>query len=530
MASTTSVSSFVADNRSNTAGHLKVPFTKIRAASRVSSRQINYNRKRAVMVLTWQFVLHFIYSFVLNGLDSKLRKFAYVAFIVIPLSGWIADSWTGRYRVIKFCFKIMWLASLALSVTYLVKYLQDRENLAVNIIQIGMLFMLHVFMGCSYVNIIQFTMDQLQDASSVDIITCIEWLSWSYFSSVSIAAVIQHCTCTHYQAVASLVPFGLLSYVVCSDFLFNKTLTKEPVMKNALKQIFGVLKFSAANNHPQHLSSYAYWNKNGLSSRIDLAKVMYGGPYSNEEVEDVKTFFRIIIIFMFASITLTGFISSEVLINNEGYTPLSNCSHFLSCFSKQMCLKSGYIFITVCIPVWKILVYPLVRKHLPHLKILVRMSIGGSCFLLGMLITLILLAQLNNKDGSTCTSNITLSLCYDSHFLHWYILPSILNCIGMYLGMVAGIEFICAQCPYTMKGIVYGLLFFFFGIGFTVFSSINSIPVKCFEVNSATISREMFFLVINTSILALLSVIAVIGICCYKSRKREDISQASLGH
>jgi len=527
---TTSVSSYVADNRFNAGDNLKVQFVRIKSASRENRRQFGCKRKGAVLVLTWQFVTFLVYNFALNGLDDyHWRTYAYAAFIVIPISGWIADSYAGRYRVIKFCFKLMWLISLALSMTYLVTYLKGRDEYPVKQIRIGVLFLLHIFMGCSHVNIIQFTMDQLQDAPSTDIITYIKWLSWSFFASVSVATVLQLCTCSHYQAVVSLVPFGMLSYVLCSDFLFNEMLTKEPAMKNALRQIFGVLKFSATKNHPLLLSSYAYWNKNSLSSRINLAKVMHGGPFSNEEVEDVKTFFRIIIIFIFPAIALTANLSSEVLVNDMIRSSLT-CSNISSCFSNQLRLKSGYLFIAVCIPIWENLVKPIFRKHLPDLKILVRMAIGGCCVVLSMLVTLSLKiwnqVQQNNADNTTCTYNTAPSLSCDQMFLCWHILPSILNCLGMYLGMGAGIEFICAQCPCTMKGIVYGLLYFFLGIGFTAISNINSIKVKYF---GATISSVTFFLVINISIVLLFGVISVVGICCYKARKREDVSHALLG-
>ena len=38
--------------------------------------------------------------------------------------------------------------------------------------------------------------------------------------------------------------------------------------------------------------------ESGLPGRLDLAKAKYGGPYTHESVENVKTFFRILVVFL----------------------------------------------------------------------------------------------------------------------------------------------------------------------------------------------------------------------------------------
>ena len=64
---------------------------------------------------------------------------------------------------------------------------------------------------------------------------------------------------------------------------------------NSLKIIFQVLKYSYHHKYPERRSAFTYW-ENDIPSRIDLGKEKYGGPFTYEQVEDVKTFFRLLLL------------------------------------------------------------------------------------------------------------------------------------------------------------------------------------------------------------------------------------------
>ena len=59
--------------------------------------------------------------------------------------------------------------------------------------------------------------------------------------------------------------------------------------------MYGVLKFAVKHKNPLNRSSLTYW-EDELPSRVDLAKSKYGGPFSVESVENVKTFLRISVV------------------------------------------------------------------------------------------------------------------------------------------------------------------------------------------------------------------------------------------
>ena len=62
---------------------------------------------------------------------------------------------------------------------------------------------------------------------------------------------------------------------------------------NPFKNIYEVLKYSWKHKVPEHRSAFTYWEED-IPRRIDLGKNKYGGPFTNEEVEDTKTFLRIL--------------------------------------------------------------------------------------------------------------------------------------------------------------------------------------------------------------------------------------------
>ena len=81
----------------------------------------------------------------------------------------------------------------------------------------------------------------------------------------------------------------------------------EPKSPQSLKTIYKVLKFAAKHKAPLNSSAFTYWEED-IPSRIDLAKSKYGGPFTTEQVEDVKTVLRLMVIFLPLSITSFSYI------------------------------------------------------------------------------------------------------------------------------------------------------------------------------------------------------------------------------
>ena len=92
-------------------------------------------------------------------------------------------------------------------------------------------------------------------------------------------------------------------------------LIKEPLTTNPFRLIHNVLKYASKTKHPRLRSAFTYC-EDDPPSRIDFGKSKYGGPFTTEQVEDVKTFFRVlgIIIIAGASISITK--DSETFMRN----------------------------------------------------------------------------------------------------------------------------------------------------------------------------------------------------------------------
>ena len=54
-----------------------------------------------------------------------------------------------------------------------------------------------------------------------------------------------------------------------------------------------MLNYSWKHKVPEHRSAFTYWEED-IPCRIDLGKNKYGGPFTNEQVEDTKTFLCIL--------------------------------------------------------------------------------------------------------------------------------------------------------------------------------------------------------------------------------------------
>ena len=70
----------------------------------------------------------------------------------------------------------------------------------------------------------------------------------------------------------------------------RKILNLQPPTKSPVKLIAKVLRYAARNSRPTRRSAFTYWQEEE-PSRLDMGKEKFGGPFTEEEVEDVKTFF-----------------------------------------------------------------------------------------------------------------------------------------------------------------------------------------------------------------------------------------------
>ena len=511
-----------------------------------------FKNKGALLVLLWSFSSLYVFQKLLND-DTvgsnisafKKSEYTSVQFItatslaLYPFFGWLADVCFGRYKVIKYSLCAMWAISSLFCLAFVV--ITGLERAAIiedarrfhNVVGLVLILPLTVALGGFHANAIQFGMDQLVDAPSYDIASFIRLYGWVWFFSRFLSEMSHNCFCHHYEGIDTLIIPGLLTVALCLDFICSGWLLHEPVFKNSLLLIYQVLKYAVKNKYPHKRSTFSLWDKKQYS-RVDLAKTTFGGPFTVQQVEDVKSFWRIVLIMSIASLY-----GSLVIYMNEagkklGFHLNSYCPDDYGC--KQGCFWEvfvegfGPLFISVFIPLFEISLACFKRCHkVPMLK---RILVGMLFVLSAVIIygTLETAGHFENTskvynnttcvlDLITCHPNTELSLNFA-----WLLFPNALYTLGTYILLVTAIEFLCAQAPSSMRGLQFGLLYGINGVSIVINAGwLQPLKIASKRWSSGThVSCGTIYLFVLAGVLLAAVLCFYCASKCYKKRERSE--------
>ena len=444
-----------------------------------------FHSKGALLVVFWMALLwSTLWSFLrlyevlfqgiqYTGFYSSFAFIPAVPFLIFaPLLGWFADTRFGYYKVFKAGVMLTFLATVLACVCVLILENVSKHGTVSRVLSGGVSLFVYIVAAIGLMSCIlpsfQLGLDQMPDASPANITSFIAWMVFSLGGGCWIADflffMIKYCcfedkTFVGYQ-VFSLYQVCCMSIVCCSLFLFGKKwLIIEPKSSQSLKTIYQVLKFAAKHKAPLNRSALTYWEEN-VPSRIDLGKSRYGGPFTTEQVEDVKTFFKILAVSLpvFASSSLLK--PNQILSNDPVVIPsLSDCtSRLVYPFS-----YSPWFWVVVISFCNEFVIYPLFRNKLPNILT----SIGIANFI-------VLLVQVGYLIANVADL---------FHHLHkvWWHWPFIIFCITfgliIQLTLTKLTEFACAQSPYNMRGLLAGYVGFLYlsavGVGVVLFTLLN---------------------------------------------------------
>jgi peptide/histidine transporter 3/4 len=323
-----------------------------------------------------------------------------------------------------------------------------------------------------------------------------------------------------------------LTIAISLGILYNNVLIKEPVTQNPFKIVYGVIKYAMKHKSPRLRSAFTYTGEEELPSRIDFGKSKYGGPFTTEQVEDVKTLFRVVLVFGLGC-AFFGMTAEERSISNN----LKNI------FIRALSHTPEYVFdnfysITglVLVPLYEIVVHPLFRSYLPIIQSHMKFFIGFTLRIIRDVIMLALMTYAcHHYAHITPSSNATLSCIFnqprdspnylsDTLDYRWIILLEALVAISELLVAIGGLEFYCAQVPYSMKGLVagifYGLLVFFMMLSQAL---VLPITMTSLEWGTGTLSCGFWYILTILIYLFIVMAASVLVMRWYKKRKREDV-------
>ena len=214
--------------------------------------------------------------------------------LFFPFFGLLADVWIGRYKAILVGMVLCFLSWTSGGNGFI--FYQNYGYTTIFWIFCVVSSALQVSGYSSFrANIVQYNIDQLVGASADELSTIIYWHS-AVVPVIELLFFLFQCTFEEviYLFLAMYITSGLsVSLVLVSYSFFKHKLENISLIKNPIKLIVRVLCYARKHKYPENRSALTYWEEEA-PSRLDLGKEKYGGPFTEEEVEDVKTFFRIV--------------------------------------------------------------------------------------------------------------------------------------------------------------------------------------------------------------------------------------------
>ena len=458
----------------------------------------------------------YIYSQFVRPTRLTLLSSQGVLLLVYPLLGYLADVCLNRYRIINLSFLFLICGGTVSLVSLAVEFVWSMISgfdlalppycYSLLVPGIGGLILV-VGIGLYEANIIQFGLDQLLEAPTPKLITFIHWYYWAQ----SVGSLIGFYVVTGFvisrmyidRYVSSLLMilavFVLLVFLVGLMFFLFLTHKRHFYIQrpgfSPFTVLYRVLKYSWKHKVPENRSAFTYWEED-IPRRIDFGKNKYGGPFTNEEVEDTKTFLRILPLLL----CLFGY-----HLAGDGYSALQQLMK-TSCPSLPVLLLIAYnpLHISSLVTVISIPLYRLViRNVLPHISkvlMLTRMWMGMYLSLLQVVLSIIIVLSYNftywqhwwQQQQPLISYNHRhpdIHICLKAQLKHqgssgfhfladstyiWFIVPQLLNGLSSLLVSMTVFEFICAQAPRTTQGLLIGLWYATFSIRYLVVAILDS--------------------------------------------------------
>ena len=429
--------------------------------------------KGAIVVIVWNYLVTSLANYLVNY-ASDYKPYYIVCSFILPFAGWLADVYLGRYRVIRWSMWIMWIASVLATVSSVVAQMVNSYQHLHTSILLALLTIASVGLGGYWANVIQFGLDQLQDASTTQITAFISWFMWTYMSGAYTLNYVYTCVKKEYH-------------------IFE------------------------------------------LPSRLDLGKHKYGGPFTTEQVEDVKTFLRLLMVVFFGC-AMPGVVIIVTEFRHQlldiALKSVDLIQPTIGCYQKIFYAYTPLIIATILIPLHEFFFYPLLHKYFSWVKSYWKFSIGVVAQAIRVVILLVLELMARNSYLVQNGKNSTLQCIFSeekgvlssSFDIKWMVLPNILNAISIVTLGIGGIEFICAQTPYSMKGVMVGTVYGSMGI-ITIIGYGITVPFtrNLITWSTGVISCGFWYLLLVIIVLIFNSTLLLILGKLYKNRKREDV-------
>ena len=444
-------------------------------------------------------------------------------YLLLPVLSLLAHKKFGQLNMVIICILIGALCSLSYIV--LSVFISPASDIVISVI-VPIALTTRVYFD---VLVLCFIADELteQSCKSDHFSTFIWWRNWCTYVG---AVITQVSSCLfkdnrYYEIGTSSAHFIFLLIIIISALSIKKWTIRYNYSVNPLKLIFDVLRFAFKNKYPLNRSALTYWEE-AEPSRINLGKAKYGGPFQEKDVESVKTFFRLIPLLL---VTLVIFVPYQTLARLLGEkVTFSQCLLFGTYIIE-------YTVVIIAVPVYQCIIKPFCFTRI-RMSILQRTGLGIALTVLGKLGFIILDLSISvpayvNYNETMCFLESTINgtshydLTTSESYSHYYAIPSCINSIGVLLIIAGSLEFVFAQAPLSMRGLLLGLWFSISGI----YGIAGWMMIKPFKAVSEYLvpSCELYILIMNFLFMLLSLILFIFSSRRYKLHSCEDVFNAN---
>ena len=245
---------------------------------------------------------------------------------------------------------------------------------------------------------------------------------------------------------------------------------------------------------------------------LTLGSISLEGPFTEEEVEDVKTVFRLAPLLVAA----IGAILNLTIFDQLSIHTIPSSKQTFECVH-NLKITMYYATSFILIPIYRFIVHPLVGKYAPSM---LKLMVTGLflCFVVSIIELNAMSIGHFYSNASHCIFNDLTAIDTIPIPLYWVLIIYFVNGVGIVLAMCSLFEFVVAQAPNRMRGIMMGLMITAIGIGTLVDYTFSKI-FKMFQ--TASPSCVFYYYLVLSLLLLLILIVFVILAKRYKLRERE---------
>ena len=468
--------------------------------------------KGILLLLVWSILLNATIAFIIITFEmlSLCNNLQYIFItrsalcVMLPIAGWMGDSFLGRYRAIVVgVFATMLSFLILLCATVMLQFNWTP------IPAIALLCLYMVVTTCSMgnfaINILPFILDQMIGASADDISAIVQWYYWAYSLGISFKYFSLIQLQKNLLEICLILIFLCLSSVLITDCLCHKWLDIHYKSSSPFKTIFKVLNYARKTKYPEHRSAFTYIDEEE-PSRLDYGKHKFGGPFTEEEVEDVKTICRLLLLFL----SIFGPHVTIKIAENK-LSPVVTTTAIM-----QQIITGILPILLIPAYIYRFIVFPLLHNRIPSLIKRV-----------GAALVIMLIGNLFNLTVDTLHSNNTQCMFSDTSHgsanslsipLYWLVISSFVIGFGQLLVLCSSLEFVMAQSPNRMRGVMMGLGVVLFEFGSLVHYGLEQVLE---HFSNATPSCGFYYYLVLSILLILSLVLFTIAAKRYKLRERD---------